>query len=729
MSGIIKCKMCGGDLNLVEGVSTAECEFCGSVQTIPNLDDEKKLIQFERAERLRKQCEFDKAAGIYESIVADFRQEAEAYWGLVLCKYGIEYVDDPGTGKKIPTCHRSSFDSILDDPDFEQALENADTMACRVYRDEAKRIEEIRKGILEVSSNEQPYDIFICYKETDSQGDRTVDSVLAQDIYDALTSKNYRVFFSRITLEDKLGQAYEPYIFAALNSAKIMLAVGTSYEYYNAVWVKNEWSRYLKIVAQDKSKYLIPCYKGIDAYDIPKEFAHLQGQDMGKVGALQDLLRGIEKILPREKPQVMIQERVIVGGESKISAMLDRGNMALEDGDWEKADGFFEDVLNNDSKNARAYLGKALVQEKSRTLEAFVKKRKNMVRSVTPTVLSISENEFHIQEMIEQYMLPGYLEPDTIRRLFKTSLSYSTEVPAYTEWHREENAYWTNHKTLSRAEQFADEELAQKLKDAKKQVIMDIQQRIKQAEADELNRKMQRQEEYNAHLADVDERLGNLYGEKIKLRASDYDRWLEVAKTSRNKYQLDEARFFFEKLNGFRDSEALAQHCTNRVEEITAAQKKVEEEALELEAMRRKETEERVSKNLAHNKKLRIRLKWIERILFLLAFCALTVSMESDMDIGAMILTGFLVQYFMCLVPVGSALLYLRCLDKKKKLEKFFGFISRVTNLIAIVVYLVATVNNITVYEPDVHGISWACANVAMSLCAFVLPLFAKKTK
>ena len=53
-------------------------------------------------------------------------EEAEAYWGLVLCKYGIEYVDDPATGKKIPTCHRSSFDSIMEDSDFEQALENAD---------------------------------------------------------------------------------------------------------------------------------------------------------------------------------------------------------------------------------------------------------------------------------------------------------------------------------------------------------------------------------------------------------------------------------------------------------------------------------------------------------------------------------------------------------------------------------------------------------------------------
>ena len=54
--------------------------------------------------------------------MADFRQEAEAYWGLVLCKYGIEYVDDPATGKKVPTCHRSSFESIMEDPNFEQAL-------------------------------------------------------------------------------------------------------------------------------------------------------------------------------------------------------------------------------------------------------------------------------------------------------------------------------------------------------------------------------------------------------------------------------------------------------------------------------------------------------------------------------------------------------------------------------------------------------------------------------
>ena len=103
---IIKCKMCGGDLELVTGSTVAECEYCGTRQTVPNADNEKKLTLFSRAGRLRAACDFDKAASIYESIVADFPEEAEAYWGLVLCKYGSEYIDDPATAQKVPPCRQ-----------------------------------------------------------------------------------------------------------------------------------------------------------------------------------------------------------------------------------------------------------------------------------------------------------------------------------------------------------------------------------------------------------------------------------------------------------------------------------------------------------------------------------------------------------------------------------------------------------------------------------------------
>ena len=311
---------------------------------------------------------------MYESIVAEFPTEAEAYWGLVLCRYGIEYVDDPATGKKIPTCHRSSFESILEDPDFEQAQENADAVSRKVYREEAKAIEDIRRRIVELSGKEQPYDVFICYKETDENGERTPDSVMAQEVYDALTEKGLRVFFSRITLEDKLGTEYEPYIFAALNSAKVMLVFGTDYEYFNAVWVKNEWSRFLALIAAGQKKALIPCYKGVDAYDMPKEFAHLQGQDMGKLGAVQDLVRGVEKLLGKGPAQPAQPVIVQAAGGGTADTLVARGNMALEDGEWQKANDFFEQALNIDPQKAEAYLGVAMGKAKAHSREEYLQK-------------------------------------------------------------------------------------------------------------------------------------------------------------------------------------------------------------------------------------------------------------------------------------------------------------------------------------------------------------------
>ena len=438
---IIKCKMCGGDLNIVEGASTAECEFCGSVQTIPKVDDDKKLTLFARANRLRIACEFDKAAGIYEAIVADFPEEAEAYWGLVLCKYGIEYVDDPATGKKIPTCHRSSFDSIMEDSDFEQALENADGIARKVYREGAKQIEEIRKGIISVSSNEQPYDIFICYKETDENGDRTLDSVLAQDVYDALTDKDYRVFFARITLEDKLGQEYEPYIFAALNSAKIMLAFGTDYEYFNAVWVKNEWSRFLKLMAKDKQKHLIPCYKGIDAYDMPREFARLQAQDLGKVGAMQDLLRGIEKILPRQtETKTVISQTVVTASNPSVDSILQRCFICLEDGDWEDAKRCFDQVLNIDPQNGKAYLGMLLADIKVKTLEELINKdvyfetNSNYKKLLRFAPEEIKETLPQIEKRQEALRLETQRAAEKKQRLQEYEKTHQTEIEEFRKY-------------------------------------------------------------------------------------------------------------------------------------------------------------------------------------------------------------------------------------------------------------------------------------------------------
>lgn len=39
---VFQCKMCGGDLTLTPGSNLAVCQYCGSQQTVPAIDDDKK---------------------------------------------------------------------------------------------------------------------------------------------------------------------------------------------------------------------------------------------------------------------------------------------------------------------------------------------------------------------------------------------------------------------------------------------------------------------------------------------------------------------------------------------------------------------------------------------------------------------------------------------------------------------------------------------------------------
>lgn len=355
---ILQCKCCGGDLTVHENTSIGTCDYCGTTMTIPKVDDEKKLNLFNRANHLRMKSEFDSAMVVYENIIAEDKKNAEAYWGICLCKYGIEYVTDPESDKKIPTCHRSSYTSILQDENFAYAMEYADSVAQSVYKEEASEIARIQKQLLEISAKEEPYDIFICYKESDEAGNRTKDSVLAQEIYYELIKKDYRVFFSRITLEKKLGKEYEPYIFSALNSSKIMIVAGTCAQNMNAPWVKNEWNRFIALMQDRTEKALIPVYQDMSPYDMPEEFSNLQALNMSRLGFMQDLLEGISKLLPKKETTTTdsVQEHT----DANITPLLQRSMIFLEDQEWKKADSYAERILDHDPYCADAYLVKML---------------------------------------------------------------------------------------------------------------------------------------------------------------------------------------------------------------------------------------------------------------------------------------------------------------------------------------------------------------------------------
>ena len=548
---IIKCKMCGGDIEISADKTFGTCEYCGSTMTLPKVDDEQRAAAFNRGNHFRRSGEFDKALAVYERIVAEDDNDAEAHWCCALCRFGIEYVEDPATYEWLPTCHRASFDSFLEDVDYLAAVEHSDGITRRQYQKDAAKIAEVQRGILATSQNERPFDVFLCYKETGEDGQRTHDSLMAQEVYYELTEQGYRVFFARITLEDKAGAEYEPYIFAALNSAKVMVVIGTKPEHFNAVWVKNEWSRFLSMMKKDRSKLLLPCYRDMDPYDLPEALSVLQSYDMSKIGFMQDLIRGVKKVIDAGKPQEAaketVKETVVVHNEggSNVQALLKRGNMALEDGDWTKADEFFEQVLNQDAECGAAYLGKFLAKVKSPSAQKYAASYIEQVKSAAPTrknAEACAEDKAFIEACIQKYQVADYYPAQEIRKALQFDRRYCADRAAYFRNSQKRAAQLLDtDRNFARAEKYASGETKAQC-GALRSALADALRQQEQTAAQEAQAEKQRViDAYHAFLQKTEPRLAERQKAALAKKKAD-EQAAAQQRMEEERQQAEEAR-------------------------------------------------------------------------------------------------------------------------------------------------------------------------------------------
>lgn len=289
----LNCKSCGAILKATSSV--CECEYCGSLNILTG-DTGKFINQLNRANKLRQDKEFDRALKVYDDILAENTPTADVLWARVLCEYGIEYVPDPVSSKYIPTLHRIKDESILNNSSYLEALKICDEKQKESIESEAKVISDIQNKYLDIVSKESPYDVFICYKETeDISSNQTEDSGIGLDLYERLVNYGFKVFFSRVTLQNKIGINYEPYIYGALKSSKVMVVIGTKAEYFTSPWVKNEWSRFLKQMENDKAKQMF--FACDDVEDLPRAFSGRQAQLLNQPNAIQNLAFTIKNYL------------------------------------------------------------------------------------------------------------------------------------------------------------------------------------------------------------------------------------------------------------------------------------------------------------------------------------------------------------------------------------------------------------------------------------------------
>lgn len=555
--GGLKCKMCGSNLDIEDSITVCKCEKCGTSQTVPDIEDDKELKLFERAGRLRFNCDFDKAAGIYNTITDSYPEEAEGYWGLILCKYGIEYVDN-ASGKKVPVCHRISYDSVMDDEDFELVMENSDSESRAIFREEAKIIEENRKKYIQIAESEQPYDIYISYRAKDDNGDKTAVSEIAGHLYNKLTSARYRVFLSEAALKGKKQSDCEPYIYSALNSANVMLALGTSYDDYNNVWVKNEWNRYLEIAEKNKNKCLIPCYKDVDEYDIPKEFAGLKVCQLGNDDTFNNIMAEIANVVKPEsvnqpapepekaEPAEEIElEEIEIIEPVDINKLLDEGFSAISDKNWKKANKLFFHVLDEEPDNSKAYWGQLLVQQECTNAREMAD---NLYLQV---IGNTSDNTYELeirdrrQEIKDKYPVANLFSEEEYANLFDVHFNYQSGVENTKSAIAANNEHYilSDNELFKRAKQNADAEVAAGIEEFVANVnrhLDEILKNVTEQEQQEIEAARQQETAYFSKLEDAFKKADDMANANLSNSEAEYQKDHDSWEYERD--NLEEAR-------------------------------------------------------------------------------------------------------------------------------------------------------------------------------------------
>ena len=263
------------------------------------------LTRLDRAEELLRMSppRFDDAEDHFSDFIKHYPRNSDGYWGLVRARYQIKYEDD-GSGKYIPSCYKSTYDDFRNDSDYKRALHYAENECIR--KQYVGKAESIAAACAEwrKESAEEKYDIFISYKDKEADGKTpTADRAEMKELYTYLLSLGYRVFFSHMSMMQKTGKFYDPYILNALKSSKVMIVYGSKPEHFVATWVQNEWTRYLKMISNGEKQRgsCIVAYKGFNGNELPRELRNLQAVDSTQKSFYHIVVEKAKSILEADK--------------------------------------------------------------------------------------------------------------------------------------------------------------------------------------------------------------------------------------------------------------------------------------------------------------------------------------------------------------------------------------------------------------------------------------------
>lgn len=403
----IKCRNCGAEIDIETAVNgVVQCEYCRSKFTLPKEDITPAALKFlHDGESSLYICRFDDAYAFYKKAAELSSKEPEAYWGMAMSQFKVQYVKDEVNDRLQPICHRISTDNIADNENYKKAISLATSEQRAEYQRQAEEINYIREEFYKLKQTGKDYDCFICVKVTDdTTKQRTADYKHADDIYFDLKGKGYNPFFSERELGEVTGADYEARILYALYTSECMIVVCGKEEYLHTKWVKNEYTRFLRLVGdeQKESDSITIAFYGRPVEYLPGKNGKIQGIDLRSLNASEKITKFVEDHTPearerrkqaeqakkeseatilkeiekQREAQRELEERLKnireapAHVETKTSAttrsLLVRANQFLTGGEFDSATDYFNKVLDIDPESAEAWMGLMLSTSKTK---------------------------------------------------------------------------------------------------------------------------------------------------------------------------------------------------------------------------------------------------------------------------------------------------------------------------------------------------------------------------
>ena len=290
---MFQCPSCGSTEGL-EYNNYVRCKCCGNKYR-RDLKDEPIYADLSYAVNERQEADFDKARRRYDALISKYKTGPgmeEAYWGRFLCEqYVIFYQND--IGDSIPSFWNINEEPCVRSESYKKAIQYGEKSGnLENYERLAEQIEEYKSKYRRVKKEfPEGSQVFICFKDSG-----TDDSNVGYQIYHSFAGR-YNVFFSRESLNNIRGNDYEPYIYHALTTAKVLIVLCSSRESLESKWVHNEWWRFWKF-SKGTDKTIIPvCRKGFSPSQLPDELRNCQAhsEDISLISVLTNRLDTILK--------------------------------------------------------------------------------------------------------------------------------------------------------------------------------------------------------------------------------------------------------------------------------------------------------------------------------------------------------------------------------------------------------------------------------------------------